>query len=76
MASLTLCLLLGPFSSSWITLALKSGLVPSLTVTCYARFYAYPWESPSFLEGSRGGVDLGKKGVGGRDWEEWMEGKW
>lgn len=28
-----------------------------------------------FLKENKGGVDIGQRGSGGRDWEEWREGK-
>lgn len=44
-------------------------------VSCYVPFGCSLLEPCSFLKGNGGGLDLGKMGDSGKDWEEWMDGK-
>lgn len=62
---LTLCLLMGPFSSRWVAVSSLDGTAYiGLIVAHYAMFGCCPWEAFFFLRGEGGG--------GSGEEEEWQ----
>lgn len=65
--SLALSFDLGTYSSCCVTPpSPNEGFVWSLAVSCLAVFSGCSWETCSFLEVGRGGLDLRERGHGGK----------